>query len=135
MNQYLFVYGTLLSGYDDKASHNYLNRFGELVGKATMKGKMFMVDYYPGVVLTNENSIVRGELYQIIDAESLFDFLDKYEECVITDILHSEYKREMVDVTLKSTGQIYQAWVYLYNQPTDELELLPKGDFLNEYHK
>jgi gamma-glutamylcyclotransferase (GGCT)/AIG2-like uncharacterized protein YtfP len=135
MNEYLFVYGTLLSGYDDKASHNYLDRYGELVGKAFMQAKMYMVDYYPGIVPTTEKYVVRGELYRILDAEPLFNFLDKYEECQANDLVHSEYKREIAKVTLKSTGEVYEAWVYFYNQSTDELELLPKGDFLNEYHK
>ena len=134
-NDYLFVYGTLLSDYDDKISHEYLARFAELVGKATMQGKMYMVDYYPGVVCCDEKSVVKGELYRIVDEEKLFSFLDKYEEYLANDESHSEYLRRQSKVTLKSTGEVFEAWIYLYNQPTDDLELLPKGDFLNEYHK
>ena len=133
--EYLFVYGTLMSGYDDKTSHSYLAKYGEFVGKATVQAKMFMIDYYPGIVQTKEKSIARGELYKITDSEALFSFLDKYEEYLVGDSSNSEFIREKITVKLNSSGKEYDSWAYFYNKDTDDLEVLPKGDFLNEYHK
>jgi gamma-glutamylcyclotransferase (GGCT)/AIG2-like uncharacterized protein YtfP len=132
---YLFVYGTLLSSYDEKTSHEHLKKFSNYIGKAQINGKLYMVDYYPGVVPCQEKSIVRGELYQITNEEALFQFLDKFEEYNPADVEHSEYIRTRVTAVLRETKEEVLAWTYAYNQSTDDLELLPKGDFMNEYHK
>ncbi len=135
--EYIFVYGTLLSDYAKLESHEYLKTYAALIGRATMKGKLFMVDYYPGVTPcgTGENYLVKGELYRIFDTEKLFGFLDKYEEFYPMDPEHSEYVRKVSEVTLTATGEKYTAWVYYFNQDTSDLEWLPKGDFLKDYHK
>lgn len=135
MNQYLFVYGTLLSSYENTEAHEILHQNADLVGAATMHGRLYMVDYYPGVVPCNENILVKGELYKLKNAEKLFEILDKYEEYNPNDIDHSEYLRSIQKITLKSDNTEYDAWTYVYNQPVEDLELLPKGDFLREYHK
>jgi gamma-glutamylcyclotransferase (GGCT)/AIG2-like uncharacterized protein YtfP len=51
------------------------------------------------------------------------------------DPLHSEFVRKKSIVKLKSDNESYNAWIYYFNQPTEDLEFLPKGDFMNEYHK
>lgn len=135
--EYIFVYGTLLSDYGKLDSHKYLETYAELMGKATMKGKLYMVDYYPGVTPcgSEENYVVKGELYKLTNPDELFNFLDTYEEFYPMDPDHSEYVRRTSEVTLTKTGETFLAWVYYFNQDTTELEWLPKGDFLREYHK
>lgn len=135
MNEYLFVYGTLLSAYDHQKTHDLLSKHAILVGKATINGRLFMVDYYPGVVPCEEKSLVKGELYQVHNSVNLFELLDKYEEFNPLDAEHSEYVRLKVESELVDSGQKFEAWTYIYNQSTEDLELLPKGDFLREYHK
>ena len=44
-------------------------------------------------------------------------------------------KGEQAKVELKNDGNTYDAWVYYFNQSVEDLEFMPKGDFLNEYHK
>ncbi|WP_435355016.1 gamma-glutamylcyclotransferase family protein [Emticicia sp. SJ17W-69] len=136
-NQYLFVYGTLLSDYGDNESHQWVDKYAEFMGKAIMEGKMYMVDYYPGIIpcQKGEKYFVKGELYRLKEPDSLFGFLDKYEEYNPMDPAHSEYVRKQSQVQLKNDGKTYNAWVYYFNQSVDDLEFMPKGDFLNEYHK
>jgi gamma-glutamylcyclotransferase (GGCT)/AIG2-like uncharacterized protein YtfP len=136
-NEYLFVYGTLLSDYGDNESHAWVDKHAAYLGKAKMDGKMYMVDYYPGIVPCGkgEKYCVKGELYKLKEPEELFGFLDRYEEYNPIDPAHSEYVRKQAKVELKSDGKVYDAWVYYFNQPVDDLEFMPKGDFLNEYHK
>lgn len=136
-NEYLFVYGTLLSEYGNIESHEWVSRFAEPLGKAMMEGKMYMVDYYPGIVpcLSGEKYYVKGELYRLKEPDKLFSLLDKYEEYNPMDPAHSEYVRKKATVFLKSDKQEYEAWVYYFNQSVEDLEFMPKGDFINEYHK
>jgi gamma-glutamylcyclotransferase (GGCT)/AIG2-like uncharacterized protein YtfP len=136
-NEYLFVYGTLLSEYGDNESHQWVDKYAEYMGKAKMDGKMYMVDYYPGIIpcQTGEKYCVKGELYRLKEPENLFSLLDRYEEYNPMDPAHSEYVRKQTKVELKNDGKIYTAWVYYFNQSVEDLEFMPKGDFLNEYHK
>ncbi|RYU97294.1 gamma-glutamylcyclotransferase family protein [Emticicia agri] len=135
--EYLFVYGTLLSEYGNIESHEWINKFAEPLGKAIMQAKMYMVDYYPGIVpcQNGEKYFVKGELYRLKEPNKLFSLLDKYEEYNPMDPAHSEYVRKKATVILKSDGQEYEAWVYYFNQSVEDLEFMPKGDFINEYHK
>jgi gamma-glutamylcyclotransferase (GGCT)/AIG2-like uncharacterized protein YtfP len=135
--QYLFVYGTLLSEYGDKDSRKLIDKYTVFMGKAALEAKMYMVDYYPGVVPceNDEKYYVKGELYLLKEPDLLFEFLDKYEEYNPMDPLHSEFVRKKTIVKLKSDNESYNAWIYFFNQPTEDLEFLPKGDFMNEYHK
>jgi gamma-glutamylcyclotransferase (GGCT)/AIG2-like uncharacterized protein YtfP len=136
-NQYLFVYGTLLSDYGDIESHQWVDKYAEYMGKARMEGKMYMVDYYPGIIPCSkgEKYFVKGELYRLKEPENLFSLLDRYEEYYPMDAVHSEYVRKQSEVELKNDGKTYTAWVYYFNKSVDDLEFMPKGDFLNEYHK
>jgi gamma-glutamylcyclotransferase (GGCT)/AIG2-like uncharacterized protein YtfP len=96
-----------------------------------------MVDYYPGIVpcKNGEKYYVKGELYKLREPDKLFGFLDRYEEYNPIDPAHSEYVRKQAKVELKKDDKTYDAWVYYFNQSVDDLEFMPKGDFLNEYHK
>jgi gamma-glutamylcyclotransferase (GGCT)/AIG2-like uncharacterized protein YtfP len=136
-NEYLFVYGTLLSDYGDNESHQWVDKYAEYMGKAKMDGKMYMVDYYPGIIpcQKGEKYVVRGELYRLKEPENLFGLLDRYEEYNPVDAAHSEYVRKQTEVVLKNDEKTYTAWVYYFNQSVEDLEFMPKGDFLNEYHK
>lgn len=136
-NEYLFVYGTLLSEYGDIDSHKWVDQYAEFIGKAKMEGKMYMVDYYPGIIPCDagEKYFVKGELYKLREPEKLFGFLDRYEEYNPIDPAHSEYVRKETKVCLNIDGKIYDAWVYYFNESVEDLEFMPKGDFLNEYHK
>lgn len=131
------MYGTLLSDYGDRESHQWVDNYAEYLGKAKMEGKMYMVDYYPGIIPCNkgEKYYVKGELYRLKEPEKLFGFLDRYEEYNPMDAAHSEYVRKLSKVELKTDGAEYDAWVYYFNQSVEDLEFMPKGDFLNEYHK
>ena len=136
-NEYLFVYGTLLSNYGNHESNDLMKQYAKYIGKAQLLGKLYMVDYYPGVVDcdASEKCYVRGEVYQLLKPNELFDFLDKYEEYDLADPEGSEYIRKKATVRLKDSKQEVEAWVYYYNQSIEDLEWLPKGDFMNEYHK
>lgn len=128
---YLYAYGTLRSNNNNEM-RCFLAQNAELVGDASFQGKLYKIDYYPGVVPSdNPADSVKGEVYRLIKPEYTLPQLDRYEECGTDFAAPTEYIREIRNVTLNS-GETVPAWVYLYNRPTEHLAFLPSGDFLND---
>jgi gamma-glutamylcyclotransferase (GGCT)/AIG2-like uncharacterized protein YtfP len=123
---YLFVYGTLRRD----SNYHLLARYGQFVGDATYQGKLYMVDYYPGLVPSdNPQDIVYGEVYKLSDPDIVLSRLDDYEECGPKFSEPTEYVRRKQDVIFKS-GEVISAWVYIFDRPTDRLQLIVSGDFI-----
>ncbi len=134
MADYLFVYGTLRQHAPRRAAGNrcyqLLQQNASLVGLGDLQAKLYLVDYYPGAVLSNDPAWqVVGEVYQLAKAANLLAELDTYEECGPGFTSPTEYLCLLQHITLKS-GDIVTAWVYVYNQPIDGLQQILSGDFL-----
>jgi gamma-glutamylcyclotransferase (GGCT)/AIG2-like uncharacterized protein YtfP len=122
---YIFVYGTLRRDASNKMSH-LLAKYAEFVDAAVYHGKLYKVDYYPGVVPSDDpNDAVQGEVYQLHQADAVLPLLDQYEECGPEFPEPNEYSRQRQSVLLKD-GRTVMAWVYLYNHSTEGLELIMK---------
>jgi gamma-glutamylcyclotransferase (GGCT)/AIG2-like uncharacterized protein YtfP len=130
-HDYLFVYGTLRRDSNSERYH-LLARYGQFVGDATYQGKLYMVDYYPGLVPSdNPQDIVYGEVYKLSDPDIVLSRLDDYEECGPTFSKPTEYVRCKHHVKLRS-GDVISAWVYIFDKPTDGLRLIESGDFIRK---
>lgn len=122
MSPHLFVYGTLMSGGEN---HHLLAGRGELIGPGRMRGRLFVVDYFPGLVDSdNPSETVVGEVWRLTDP-ALFRELDEFEGCTEVPPL---FVRAPRDVTLDGGGTI-SAWVYLYSRSTAGLRLIPSSDW------
>ena len=126
---YVFVYGTLRSACETGAHKQYLNR-ADFISPAKIRGQLFMVDYYPGLVLSETEHWAIGEIYLLEDEAQLHD-LDVYEGCAKKSPQPHEYERRLTQVLLTS-GEPMNAWVYVYKQNADHLPLINSGDFLNK---
>ena len=93
--------------------HAALAAAGRCVGTTKVRGLLYAVDWYPGLVVTPDAGWVVGELWQLHDVDVLAT-LDAYEG--------EEFRRE----TLACCG----AWAYLYDGPTEGLVLVASGDWL-----
>lgn len=127
MNQdRLFVYGTLRRG---QQNHHLLGPSATYLGQACMRGaRLYSVAgaYYPVAVASSDpRDVVIGELYSVSDP-SVFRELDEFEEALGPDPL---FRREQVNILAADGGEV-SSWVYLYNQPTQDLSRIPSGDFL-----
>jgi gamma-glutamylcyclotransferase (GGCT)/AIG2-like uncharacterized protein YtfP len=126
----LFVYGTLLGSAGEISQ--LLERRALPMGEGKVRGRLFDLGSYPGMVLSQSNShLVKGKLY-MISAEHWDDVikeLDAYEGCAPNDPLPHEYRRELVDVTT-SSGDRARAWAYVLNRSTAGLRPIPTGDYL-----
>jgi gamma-glutamylcyclotransferase (GGCT)/AIG2-like uncharacterized protein YtfP len=113
MTTRLFVYGTLLS----TAGHpmgTRLQREARLIGSGTVRGRLYSLGRYPGLVQTDGAArLVHGEVYALKMPAVSLKWLDAYEGIVPDRPEESPYERVVRRVRL-NTGQTVDAWVYLY---------------------
>jgi gamma-glutamylcyclotransferase (GGCT)/AIG2-like uncharacterized protein YtfP len=128
---FLFVYGTLMKGLQE----DWQTKVGaRLVGRGRINGKLYALGEYPGAISTAADSgeYVKGELYEVKDAELATRILDQFEEYFPRQPQKSLFVRIIAPVTLED-GRRQNAWVYVYNQPVDETTLIPSGDYRDSF--
>lgn len=85
---------------------------------------MHDVGSFPALVPTENGQNVLGELYLVDDAT--LARLDRLEGCPRL------YRREQVTIQLVTgpgRGVEQTAWVYIWNQPTDRLPVIPQASY------
>lgn len=118
----LFVYGSLRSDLGHEMGRR-LAREADLIGAATVAGRLYRVDWYPGVgAATTPDERVEGELYRLRAPQQTFVWLDAYEELTGD----SAYERVVVEASL-SGGGVVPAWIYRFRAAVDHLEPVPSG--------
>src|SRR5436190_18383391 len=78
MREYLFVYGTLRTGLRPNEVAPLLSAI-KLVGSATVRGRLYDLGEYPGVVLEEGCGLVIGELLEMSVSPTPLSALDSYE--------------------------------------------------------
>jgi gamma-glutamylcyclotransferase (GGCT)/AIG2-like uncharacterized protein YtfP len=125
----LFVYGTLMRGFDHPMAR-LLAANADFLGAAQCRGRLYLVRHYPGLVLSDDPAdIAYGELFRLRDVEALLREFDMYEACGEGFPEPTEYVRRMLPVTL-GDGTASEAWTYVYNWPVNELPRIASGRFL-----
>ena len=125
----LFVYGTLMRGFDHPMAR-LLSAHAYFLDEATCRGRLYLVKHYPGLLLSHDpTEVVHGELYRLRDPGPLLREFDMYEACGEGFAEPTEYRREMLSVTL-ADGTVREAWTYLYNWPVEGLPRIASGRFL-----
>ena len=110
----LFVYGTLMRGFDHPMAQ-LLSRSADFLGTATCRGRLYRIKHYPGLVLSDDpDDVVFGELYRLREHDALLAEFDMYEACGAGFPEPTEYIRRMLDVT-QEDGASGEAWTYVYN--------------------
>jgi gamma-glutamylcyclotransferase (GGCT)/AIG2-like uncharacterized protein YtfP len=128
-HEYIFVYGTLRRDTNNEI-HHLLAKYAEFMDDATCPGKLYKVGSYPGLVPSdNSRDIVHGEVYLLRHRDIVLPLLDQYEEFGLEFPEPNEYIRQQQTVFLKN-GSSATAWIYIYNHPTENLELIDPADFL-----
>ncbi len=128
MSDCLFVYGTLMRGYDHPMAQ-LLARSADFLGPARCRGRLYMIKHYPGLILSDDpGDIVHGELYRIRSPQELLGELDMYEACGEGFPEPTEYLRQMLPVT-SDEGAVSEVWTYVYNWPVEEFKRIASGRF------
>ena len=124
----LFVYGTLMRGFDHPMAR-LLAANADFLGSAQCQGRLYLVRHYPGLVLSADPAdIVHGELFALRVPDAMLREFDMYEACGEGFKEPTEYVRQLLPVTLGGTAG--EAWTYIYNWPVTELPVIGSGRFL-----
>ena len=116
---YLFVYGTLKSGFRNRFARR-LRREARLLGRAQMPGRLYRIRWYPGMRPPRDpKDLVTGELYKLRQPSKTLAILDDWEE---------RYRRELHPATLEN-DQEFWAWVYIYRQHRPEDCYIVSGEW------
>jgi gamma-glutamylcyclotransferase (GGCT)/AIG2-like uncharacterized protein YtfP len=130
MSDLLFVYGTLMRGYDHPMA-KLLSRSADFCGDARCRGRLYLVKHYPGLVLSDDaGDVVFGELFRLHAPQASLVTLDDYEGCG-PDVASPQYLRQVLAVTLDD-GTVSEAWTYVYNRPVAKLKRITSGRFLEQ---
>jgi gamma-glutamylcyclotransferase (GGCT)/AIG2-like uncharacterized protein YtfP len=123
MNKHLiFVYGTLRRGGAGAMSIRFPK--AKFIAAAKVRGSLYDLGAYPGLLLNEANSLVLGEVYEVGD-ETL-NQLDEFEAA-------SNYWRQQVEISLGTHSRL--CWVYAPKREFNSLHtLITSGDWL-EYAK
>ena len=133
---YIFTYGNLMKGF----FLNDLVKYEEFIGDAVTKDDNFSMFVYKGGTIPNvtdntkvtenrEQTAVKGEVYKIKSTTSL-RFID------IAEGTPFMYKRNLVDIVLKETDQVYKCWYYESQvRPNGTHVSLDDGCFVNYMDK
>jgi len=124
----LFVYGTLMRGFDHPMAQ-LLSRSADFLGDARCQGRLYLIKHYPGLVLSDDPAdVVFGELYRLRTPNELLREFDMYEACGEGFAQPTEYIRQMLPVTLDDKPA--EAWTYIYNWPVTRLPRIASGRFM-----
>jgi gamma-glutamylcyclotransferase (GGCT)/AIG2-like uncharacterized protein YtfP len=114
----VFVYGTLRRGSEGAMSKRFPP--AKFIAEGNVRGSLFDLGAYPGLLTIESGSLVKGEVYQV-DNETLSE-LDEFEAS-------SNYRRKQVDVLL-APGKT-TCWIY---EPDPDLcancDLITSGDWI-----
>jgi gamma-glutamylcyclotransferase (GGCT)/AIG2-like uncharacterized protein YtfP len=129
---YLFVYGTLMRKYPQNPLGEVLKRNTKFIGEAFTYGKLYLVDYYPGLLPNSigENHKTYGELVEIEEKSDLYEQLDEYEDYLPQDLSKSLYIRKLTDCYLIENNKLISAQTYFYNQEVGQFRWIRGGRFL-----
>ncbi len=123
-SNYIFVYGSLLR---EAHNHQLLHKQGAVsyIGSARIKGKLYLIDWYPGFVPGEEGSVY-GEVFEMHSPNFALPFLDEYEG-IGPGIDEPEYERVLIEVNVNDES--YKCWTYSFIHDTQNFPQIPDGDF------
>jgi gamma-glutamylcyclotransferase (GGCT)/AIG2-like uncharacterized protein YtfP len=132
--EFLFVYGTLRKCFGHPMHHRMI-RYADYIASAKVRGKLFDLGNYPGLVDSGEDDCtVTGDIYLVSNGQKLFDLLDPYEGVTTAGSTSSEYKREKRAVIRLDSDERVICWVYLYNRNPEPYRRIISGDYCAYIH-
>ncbi|HZR84158.1 MAG TPA: gamma-glutamylcyclotransferase family protein [Candidatus Binatia bacterium] len=123
---HLFVYGTLRAGSRGGPA-KLLSERAVRIGLARVRGALYRVGAYPGLVLgsASDSDRVQGDVFALPDDPSLLAALDRYEGCGPDDPRPHAYERVRADAELDD-GRRVSAWTYAWLGRVDPADRIPE---------
>lgn len=127
---HLFVFGTLMSaatGPLGRLRRERLMSEAQLLGPATIQGRLYDLGRYPGLVDTKSPyDSVHGDVLELADTSATFAWLDPYEGIFPGKPEENHYARVERPVRLDD-GRELVAWVYVYVRDVSKGRSVPSG--------
>lgn len=123
--QLVFVYGTLRR----EGSNHFRMAGAEFISPGTITGRMYRIDWYPGLVLDSAGDEIHGEVYSV--GPELLSALDVFEGLSAGEMEGSEYRRVQTTV-MQQDSQTITAWVWEWLGMVEEGQRIRDGDWLKE---
>lgn len=117
----VFVYGTLRRG----GSNHFRMAQASFVAEGAVRGGLYRIDWYPGLVVDENLGPVKGEVF-MTDAGKIAE-LDDFEG--------SGYRRVRIAVVVGDgtrVGSVIEAWIWEWLGETREDQRIASGDWLDE---
>ena len=123
--QLVFIYGSLRRG----GSNHFRMAGAEFIASGTITGRMYRIDWYPGLVLDEAGDEIHGEVYSV--GPELLSALDVFEGFSAGETQGSEYRRVQTTVVQQDSITL-TAWVWEWLGLVDESQRVSDGDWLKE---
>jgi gamma-glutamylcyclotransferase (GGCT)/AIG2-like uncharacterized protein YtfP len=128
MTNYLFVYGTLMSGGAPAEIARAVRKL-RLVGDGWTYGRLYDFGDYPGAIFSWESSsTIVGQVYELVDGMNLLRKLDTYEEFDERHPEKSLFVRKKHMIWLDNHRRLL-AWVYEYNRDPSKGQHIAHGEY------
>jgi gamma-glutamylcyclotransferase (GGCT)/AIG2-like uncharacterized protein YtfP len=123
--QLVFLYGTLRRG----GSNHFRMAGAEFISAGTITGRMYRIDWYPGLVLDDSGDEIFGEVYSV--QPELLVALDIFEGLSTGEIQGSEYRRVQTTV-MQQNSETLTAWVWEWLGSVNDEQRISAGDWLKD---
>ena len=131
MTEFVFFYGTLMSGFK-RPGRTPLDQALRPIGRGSIQAALFDLGIYPAAIPADDTR-VWGEVYQMLDPDAVLTTLDELQGYRASEPDAGLYMRAETPVTL-AEGRLANAWAYFYNAPLGQAPRIASGDYL-EYVK
>ncbi|MEP4076537.1 gamma-glutamylcyclotransferase family protein [Haloferula sp.] len=127
----VFVYGTLRRD----ASNAFRMEGAEFEGVGLVKGRLYVVDWYPAFVRKGGDGWVEGELWRVSDDQmgALDEFEgSEYRRVRVEARTHRSVKNESWDEALQvGDGEKREAWAWEWIGSVEGLKVIKSGDWMD----
>ncbi len=133
MLNWIFTYGTLMRGIPSRFG-NFLEANGMFLGEAQMRGRLYDLGNYPGLVYDEDHGrLVTGHIFEIMDAARVLEQLDRYEGIDPGSPPPYEYRRVIRPALWR--GKRVACWVYEYAFDPAGLPEITEPSYLHYWQK
>lgn len=129
--EYLFVYGSLLTGTPNRRLNRQMRRLLRHSRPAMIQGRLYNLGHYPGAVASAaKTDRVYGRVMTLRNSSFLLQ-LDRYEHYLPDELANSEFIRILMPAQVLPSRIRLVCWVYVYNKDLSRKHRILSGDYVH----
>ncbi|WOI56412.1 gamma-glutamylcyclotransferase family protein [Palleronia sp. LCG004] len=122
----VFVYGTLRRGFINNEATLAFRGGAEFIAEGWVPGLLYSTGWYPALIEEGPGS-VKGEVWRLTTT-GVMAILDDYEGLMDEPAEYERVRREV-----QTDQGPMEAWLYLYIDRVDPVQLIPSGDWADAF--